>query len=318
MASQMMTTADQAQEMLAVAYAIETRYRMWPRELNEIYPATKKTHRIFERVVRKQTFTAAQVTGEADAPTLTSSRELYQTDYTIRTVQQQYQITRLALDTNLYFEQFEDYNRQLERSFEVAKENQAILPIALATSPTAPQSDGVTLASVNHPIAATGGVQANTFTIPVDLALMPLEFANIKIGQLVDEGGNPMSLMGKKLIVGTLNGYVAQVLCYSPDDPSTANRAINPMYHKVSEHRSLPDGFRINHYVQNRADWFIMTNLETGRQHYELTPFEIQVIPSNTMQAFTGRGYEAYVFGFDDWRAIFFVTGQGQIFPGLS
>ncbi len=312
-----MTLGDIRKELVEGLYAVDTVYKQWPIEAKEIYARTIHTKKDFEQVVRKQTFGAAQLISELEAPSLSVSKELYTTTYTMQEFGAAYQISRRALKSNLYMRDFDNYNEQLKNAFLITKETQAVVPLNLAFTASATQSDGVPLCSTQHPIAATGGVQANTFTTPVDLGLTPLEMALIKIGQTRDEGGNFMALKAKKLLVGTLNTFVADVILDTKTDPTTANRAKNPVMRDMFGRASVPDGYRVNHYMVNAKDWFIMTDLERGVKHFECESLELQVSPSVINFSFRVKGYECYVFGFDDWRAIFGVSGLGNMFGNL-
>jgi len=156
-------------------------------------------------------------------------------------------------------------------------------------------SDGVVLASTAHPTAS--GNRANRPTNAVDMSLAGLQSCYSTLAASRDSRGKLMSLTPTKAVVPPSLYSAAYRTFKSPEDPTTANRAVNP-FHKWMD-------WMVCHYLTSNTAWFVKTNNPKGgvRWFWRVKPeFFEENARSRLVRCF--MVHFAGVGGFDDWRAI--------------
>lgn len=128
-----------------------------------------------------------------------------------------------------------------------------------------PGPDGVALCSASHPLYKIGGVQSNAMTaadldmLSFQLALTAFEMQRRPSGELIHSAPN-------KLIVAASNRFLAYALTKSGDDPTTADRSVNPL--KGGED-GIPDPF-VWRYLTAPNAWFLSASPEqTGLRWFD-------------------------------------------------
>ena len=113
-------------------------------------------------------------------------------------------------------------------------------------------ADGSNLFATNHPYKS-GGTYSNTLAAQADLSSQSLKDMITVMEKTTDAGGSPIQLIAKKLIVTSDNRWAAKIILKSGDDPSTANRSINPL---MGEGISMV----VNHYLTDSDAWFLQAD----------------------------------------------------------
>lgn len=116
-----------------------------------------------------------------------------------------------------------------------------------------PGPDGVPLFSALHPLYKVGGVQSNTLPVAADLDMLPLQQMLTAFSLQRRASGEFIHLSAKNLIVHPSNLWLAHALTRSTDDPSTADRSINPL-------GAAPDGIPTPFsykYLTDTDAWFL-------------------------------------------------------------
>lgn len=88
--------------------------------------------------------------------------------------------------------------------------------------------DAVALFSASHPLYKAGGNQSNLMTA-ADLDMLSLQLALTAFEQQKRPSGELIHQAPQKLIVHPNNRFLAYALTKSTDDPSTADRSVNPL-----------------------------------------------------------------------------------------
>jgi hypothetical protein len=111
--------------------------------------------------------------------------------------------------------------------------------------------------------------------------------------------------MPKKLIIPKELQFEAKRILDNPVQANTAERNINALY----QFGSIPEGFRINHYLTDPDAWFIITDCPTGMKHYQRQAPTLK--DDSDFETFNAKfsAYERYSFGWTDPRGIFASQG---------
>lgn len=114
-----------------------------------------------------------------------------------------------------------------------------------------PGFDGVSLFNTAHPAYAPGGVAiANRPSPDIGFGITGLQNAIIRFEDGVNDRGLPMLLSPSKLLLGTMNRFLAREILGSGGRPFTPNNEINAL---VQDDLS----YQIVHYFTTRSAWIL-------------------------------------------------------------
>lgn len=120
--------------------------------------------------------------------------------------------------------------------------------------------DGVALCSASHPLYKAGGVQSNLMTA-ADLDMYSLQTAMTAFELMKRPSGELIHLTPSKLVVAPANRFVAYSLTKSADDPTTADRSVNPL---AGGEDGIPMPY-VYRYLTNPVSWFLLAEpAQTG------------------------------------------------------
>lgn len=111
-------------------------------------------------------------------------------------------------------------------------------------------TDGVPLFSGSHPLA-DGTTASNLASGAFSLA--NLEAAVLLLETTPDDMGRPMGLTAQAVVYPPALRFAVQRALWSPDDPTTANRAINPIERRGLQLIEWP-------YLTSNTAWFVIAN----------------------------------------------------------
>lgn len=215
-----------------------------------------------------------------------------------------YIVTHEELKDDLYSEVSNTRASALARSFRQTKERVGAGIYNRATTSGYVGGDGVTLLSTAHP-NTSGGTFSNKLSVDADLSESALEDLIIQIMQATDDRGLLINLMPKSLHIAPANWFNANRILKSEYQTDTANNNINV----IKATGALPMGVKINHYFTDSDAWFVRTDVPNGMKYYEREAMIFdQDNDFDTMNA-KAKGYERYVFGWTDPRAVYGSTG---------
>ena len=273
-------------------------YAKYENEHSELYE-TETSERSFEEEVKLSGFGAAPVKPEGSAITYDNAQESFTARYNHETVAMGFSITEEAMEDNLYDSLSARYTKALARGMAYTKQVKAALLLNTGFT-TFNSGDGVTLFSASHP-TVQGGNNANRPSVDTDLNETSLEQAVIDIAAFKDERGLLIAARPRKLIVPPSLMFVATRLLQTDLRVGTADNDINAL----RTNGSIPEGYRVNHYLTDNDAWFITTDVPNGMKHF------VRVAMSTSMDGDFDTGNvrykarERYSFGVSDPLGIY-------------
>ncbi len=281
---------------LNALYGLE--YEKYENEHTEIYE-TETSDRSFEEEVKLSGFGAAPVKAEGASISYDNAQEHYTARYNHETVAMGFSITEEAMEDNLYDSLSARYTKALARAMAYTKQTKAAA--LLNTGFTSFNSgDGVTLFATNHPTVG-GGTNANKLAVNADLNETSLEQAVIDIAAFTDERGLLIAARPRKLIVPPALMFVATRLLQTELRTGTADNDTNAL----RSNGSIPEGYRVNHYLTDTDAFFITTDIPNGMKHFERTTMATSMDGDFDTGNVRYKARERYSFGVSDPLGIF-------------
>ena len=268
-------------------------YAKYENEHAEIYE-TETSERSFEEEVKLSGFGAAPVKPEGAAISYDNAQESFTARYNHETVAMGFSITEEAMEDNLYDSLSARYTKALARAMAYTKQVKAAS--LLNTGFTTFQSgDGVTLFNTAHPTVA-GGNNSNRPAVDVDLNETALEQAVIDIAAFKDERGLLIAARPRKLIVPPGLMFVATRLLETELRVGTADNDLNA----IKSNGSIPQGYRVNHYLTDADSWYITTDIPNGLKHFVRTAMTQSMDGDFDTGNVRYKARERYSFGVSD------------------
>ena len=279
-------------------------YKRYDNESAEVY-VTESSDRAFEEEVMLSGFANADVKAEGQGVSYDTAQETYTARYTMETIALAFAITEEAIEDNLYDRLASRYTKALARSMSNAKQVKAAVPLnnGLPSVGTFKTGDAISLFSTNH--TTIQGACSNTLTTQADLNETSLEQALIDIAAMTDERGLKIAARGVKMIVPSANQYQAERLLKSQGRTQTADNDINA----INSMGMIPQGYRVNHFLNDSDSFYIITDVPNGMKHFERTPLTTSMEGDFDTGNVRYKARERYVFGCSDYRGIYGVEG---------
>ena len=268
-------------------------YGKYENEHAEIYE-TETSERSFEEEVKLSGFGAAPVKPEGSAITYDNAQESFTARYNHETVAMGFSITEEAMEDNLYDSLSARYTKALARAMAYTKQVKAASLLNTGFT-TFNSGDGVTLFNTAHPTVA-GGTNSNRPSVDVDLNETALEQAVIDIAAFKDERGLLIAARPRKLIVPPALMFVATRLLQTELRVGTADNDINAL----KSNGSIPDGYRVNHYLTDADSWYITTDIPNGMKHFVRTAMTTSMDGDFDTGNVRYKARERYSFGVSD------------------
>ena len=280
-------------------------YSKYGEEHKEIFE-TETSERSFEEETKLAGFSAAPVKNEGNAIAYDNAQEAWTARYQHETIAQGFSITEEAVEDNLYDSLSARYTKALARAMAYTKQVKAasVLNNAFASSGYN-GGDGVALCSTAHPLVS-GGTNSNTFATQADLNETSLESAVIQIAAWTDERGLLIAAKPTKLIVPPNLMFVATRLLETELRVGTNNNDINAL----KSMGSIPQGYRVNHFLTDTNAFYLMTDVPNGLKHFVRTPLANSMDGDFDTGNVRYKARERYSFGFSDPLGIFGSSGS--------
>jgi len=277
-------------------------YEKYENEHAEIYE-TETSERSFEEEVKLSGFGAAPVKNEGSAIEYDSAQEAFTARYNHETVAMGFSVTEEAMEDNLYDALSARYTKALARAMAYTKQTKsaALLNNGFTTFNS---GDGVTLFSASHPTVG-GGTNRNKLSTDSDLNETSLEQAIIDIAAFTDERDLLIAARPRKLIVPPALMFVATRLLETDLRVGTADNDINA----IRSNGSIPEGYRVNHYLTDPDAFFIITDVPNGMKHFVRTPMQTSMDGDFDTGNVRYKARERYSFGVSDPLGIFGTPG---------
>ena len=273
-------------------------YEKYENEHAEIYE-TENSDRSFEEEVKLSGFGAAPVKPEGSAITFDNAQESYTARYNHETVAMGFSVTEEAMEDNLYDALSARYTKALARGMAYTKQVKAASLLNNGFS-SFNSGDGVTLFNTAHPTVA-GGNNANRLATNADLNETSLEQMVIDIAAFVDERGLLIAARPRKLIVPPALMFVATRLLQTELRTGTADNDLNAL----RSNGSIPEGYRVNHYLTDADAFFLTTDVPNGMKHFVRTPMATSMDGDFDTGNMRYKARERYSFGVSDPLGIY-------------
>ena len=279
-------------------------YNKYGEEHKEIFE-TESSERSFEEETKLSGFSAAPVKNEGSAISYDNAQEAWTARYTHETIALGFSVTEEAIEDNLYDSLSSRYTKSLARAMAYTKQVKGASVLNNAFTAGFTGGDGVVLCSTAHPLVS-GGTNSNTFTTQADLNETSLESAVIQIAGWTDERGLLIAAQPVKLIVPPNLMFVATRLLETELRTSTNNNDVNAL----KSMGSIPQGYRVNHFLTDTNAFFIMTDVPNGLKHFVRTPLANSMDGDFDTGNVRYKSRERYSFGFSDPLGIFGSSGS--------
>ena len=274
-------------------------YKTYGEEHKEIYE-TETSERSFEEETKLSGFSAAPVKNEGSAMAYDNAQEAWTARYNHETIVLGFSLTEEAIEDNLYDSLSQRYTKALARAMAYTKQVKAAYVLNNAFNTAVTYGDGVTLCNTQHPLIS-GGVNSNRPATGADLNETSLENAVIQIAGWTDERGLLIAARPKKLIVPPALQFVATRLLETELRVGTNDNDINA----IKNNGSVPEGYRVNHYLTDTNAWFLMTDVPNGLKHFVRTPMQTGMDGDFDTGNVRYKARERYSFGVSDPLGIF-------------
>ena len=274
-------------------------YDQYDREHEEIF-SMESSDRAFEEEVMLSGFGAAPTKGEGSAVSFDDAQEAYTARYTMETIALAYTITEEAVEDNLYDRLASRYTRALARSMSQTKQVKAAAVLNNAFDSGFTGGDGLELCSTAHTLV-TGNTFRNELATASDLNETSLEQSLIDIASFVDERGLKVAVRGMKLVIPKELQFTADRLLESTLRPGTSDNDINA----VRNMGLLPEGYAVNHFINDTDAFFIITDAPNGLKGFNRTAVRTSMEGDFDTGNVRYKARERYAFGWSDPRGIF-------------
>jgi hypothetical protein len=268
-------------------------YGKYENEHAEIYE-TENSERSFEEEVKLSGFGAAPVKTEGASITYDTAQESFTARYNHETVAMGFSITEEAMEDNLYDSLSARYTKALARGMAYTKQVKAASLLNTGFS-TFLSGDNVTLFNTAHP-TVSGVTNANRPAADSDLNETSLEQAVIDIAAFKDERGLLIAARPRKLIVPPALMFVATRLLQTEMRVGTADNDINAL----KSNGSIPQGYRVNHYLTDDDAWFLTTDVPNGMKHFVRVAMQTAMEGDFDSGNVRYKARERYSFGVSD------------------
>jgi len=275
-------------------------YKNYENQNQEIFE-TESSDRAFEEDVMLTGFDKAGVKAEGAAVLYDTAQETYTARYQHETVALAFSLTEENVEDNLYDKISTRYTKALARSMAQTKQTKGanILNLAFTTV----GGDGESLLGNAHPTLA--GNLSNIPSTASDLSETSLEQAMIDIGNFKDERGLKIAARGMKLIIPAEGQFTAERITKSAQRVGTADNDINAL----KSMGMIPQGFVVNNYIDDGAQWFIKTDVPNGMKHFTRAALKTAMEGDFETGNMRYKARERYSFGWSDWRGIYGSAG---------
>jgi len=278
-------------------------YKQYENQNQEIFE-TESSDRAFEEEVMLTGFDKAAVKSEGAGVTYDTAQETYTARYMHETVALAFSLTEENVEDNLYDKISTRYTKALARSMAQTKQTKGANVLNLAFTAGTVGGDNESLIGNAHPTLA--GNLSNMPTTAADLSETSLEQAMIDIGNFKDERGLKIAARGMKLIIPAEGQFTAERITKSAQRVGTADNDINAL----KSMGMIPQGFVVNNYIDDGAQWFIKTDVPNGMKHFTRAALKTAMEGDFETGNMRYKARERYSFGWSDWRGIYGSDGS--------
>lgn len=278
-------------------------YDEWQTEWTDLFE--KHTSRkAFEEDVGLSSFGLMAIKPEGQGIQYDTEQQAYITRYTHIVYALGFQVTREAMEDDLYDVVAENRARSLAFSVRQTKEviGANVYNRAFNTSYTG--GDGKALLVSDHP-RAVGGTWSNVLAVAANLSEAALEQAYIDISRFTNDRGLKISVMPKSLHIPVDLVFEARRIMGSQYRVGTANNDISALV----DMNIVPQGVKVNHYFTSSTAWFLRTNVANGMKYFSRRDDAFEEDNSWDNDTAKFKAHFRCSFGWTDPRALYGTPG---------
>jgi hypothetical protein len=276
----------------------QQRYNDWDEEWKDLFEQGK-SDKTYEEDVGIMGFGLAQKKTEGKGIAYDNTEQGFISRYNNVVYGLGFQVTREMYEDDQY-NVIESRSKALAFSMRTTKENVAANVYNRAFNSSYTGGDGVEMCSAAH-LLKNGGTFRNELATAADLSESAVEQAIIDIGKLKDERGLQVAIKPECLIIPVELEFEAERILGSTLQNDSANNAINAL----KSRKSIPKGYKMNHYLSDADAWFILTNCPEGVKMFQRRAQELQMDNDFDTENAKYKSTERYSFGWTDPRGIF-------------
>jgi len=273
MNSTLITAANLPNYLIPGVRGIMGYYEQYPTEWKQFFTILASIKNA-EVDLENTTLNAAARFGEGEDIPLGMMKELFKTISQIYQYGVGFTITAIAIEDNLYPDQFPKGMLGIRENLQIQSEFEAIALFDNAFSTANPEyvlGSGSSMCSTTQPLA-----NGQTFSNQIQTSQLNETSAQqmvITTNYFKDASGLPRRFIAQKYLVGIDNQFAVDILAGSSYAPSNTTNSINPLNYS----NYYPGGFIISHYMTNTFNFFALTNYKEGLVHYRRKSLEIQM-----------------------------------------
>ncbi len=276
-------------------------YPQYKEEWPEIF--TKHTSsRNWEEDLGMAGFTLLSIKGEGAPITYDTMKQGFISRYVHVVYASGFQITREAVEDNLYSIEADKKARALGKAEKQTRDTIGANILNRAFTAGYTGGDGSILCVSTHP-NVSGGTWSNVLSTAAPLSEASIEDMSIAIWALTDDRGLKAALKPRKLIIPAALSFEADRLFHTSGRVGTANNDKNTM------ENYFPDGYSVNHYLTSTTAYFVKTDASDGFKYFERRAAEFKADNDFDTENAKFKVSSRYSFGWTDPRCVYGTPG---------
>lgn len=273
-------------------------YDEWPVEFTELFDMDT-SQKAYEEDVEVTGFSLAPVKSEGMGVSYDSETQGNTTRSTHVAYALGYIVTYEEMKDNLYEKVGKRRSGALAFSMRQTKETVGANIYNRGFNSAFTYGDGKELLATDHP--SLSGDQSNELAVAADFSEAALEDLLIQVAGATNNRGLKFSNKGRCLVVPRQLIFDTARVLKSVLQNDSANNAINAL----RATGVLPEGVKVNHYLDDPDAWFVRTNVKNGMTCYNRE--KVSFTQDNDFDTKNAKAacYERYSFTNSDFRAVY-------------
>lgn len=271
----------------------------WPAIFNKF-----TSERNFEEDVGMSGFTLLTAKNEGSAINYDTMKQGFTTRYIHATLGGGFQITREAVEDNLYKTEIDKKAKALVKAEKQTRETIGANVLNRAFNASYLGGDGVALSVSNHPNVA-GGTFSNVLSTAANLSEAALEDMCIQIMKMTDDRGLKINVKPRKLIIPPDLIFEAERVLKTEGRVGTFNHDVNA----IKNLGRVPEGYSVNQWLTSATAYFLLTDVEDGLKYWERRAAAFAADNDFDTENAKFKVTARYTFGWTDPRCVVATPG---------
>ena len=280
-----------------------TAYKDFKEQWPEIF--TKYTSdRNFEEDVGMSGFTLLTQKNEGSPIQYDTMKQGYTTRYIHATLGGGFQITREAVEDNLYKTEIDKKAKALVKAEKQTREQIGANVLNRAFNSSYTGGDGVQLCSTSH-VNVSGSTFANRLATDANLSEAALEDMCVALMKFLDDRGLKINVMPRKLIIPPDLIFEAERILKTEGRVGTFNHDLNA----IKNLGRIPEGYSVNQWLTSSTAYWLLTDVDDGLKYWERRAAQFAADNDFDTENAKFKVSARYSFGWTDPRCIYGTAG---------